>query len=228
MSRRKAILALVLLVPAPSIGALCGMVIFPDSLAGVLLFTFSKAWLLALPIVWLKLVDREPIGFSPPRKGGFAMGLLSGVGISTVIAAVYLTLGDSLIDREFLVDKLSAVGLASRGIYIGAAAYWILVNSVLEEYVWRWFCVKQCERLLRPTAAIGCSALLFTLHHVIALRVYFGWPTVIVCSLGVFLGGTIWSAMYIRYRSIWPAYLSHAIVDLCVFTIGAAILFNGQ
>ncbi|MBT3376734.1 MAG: CPBP family intramembrane metalloprotease [Lentisphaerae bacterium] len=225
MSKRNAFLALVLLVPAPSIGALCAMVIFPDSWPGVLLFGVSKVWLLGLPIAWCTFVDRKPISFSPPKNGGFLIGLLSGLGLSGAILAVYLTVGDSLIDREFLVSKLTSIGLASRGTYICAAAYWILVNSVLEEYVWRWFCVKQCESLLRPTVAIIGSALFFTLHHIVAMRVYFGWTAVLVCAVGVFLGGTIWSAMYIRYRSIWPGYLSHAIVDLCIFAIAASMLF---
>lgn len=225
MTRRKAILALVLLVPAPSIGALFGMIIFPDSLPGVLLFGMSKVWMLGLPIIWCWFVDKDRISFSPLRRGGLTAGLLSGAGISCVVLAVYLTMGDSLIDKDLLVVKLTAIGLGSWGKYIGAAAYWILVNSVLEEYVWRWFCVKQCERLLPPAMAVICSALFFTLHHIVAMQVYFGATTVLVCTLGVFLGGAIWSAMYLRYRSIWPGYLSHAIVDLCIFVIGASMLF---
>jgi membrane protease YdiL (CAAX protease family) len=106
-----------------------------------------------------------------------------------------------------------------------AAAYWILVNSVLEEYVWRWFCVKQCEILMRPSLAVLCSALFFTLHHVVAMRVYLRTTTVLACAFGVCLGGAIWSAMYIRYRSVWPGYISHAIVDLCIFAIAASMLF---
>ena len=164
MSRRKAVLALALLVPASSIGCFLAMVVFPDSRLGVMLFGLSKVWLLALPIVWCRFVHREPFSLSPARKGGFGVGVLSGLGISCLILALYLTLGDSLIDKEFLVTRLTAIGLASPAIYIGAAAYWILVNSVLEEYVWRWFCVKQCEILMRPTVAVICSALFFALQ----------------------------------------------------------------
>ena len=225
LNRRRAILALLLLVPAPSIGTFCGMVLFPDSLPGVLLFGFFKVWLLVLPVAWCLLVARSRLSLSPPNKGGFMVGLLSGLGISGVILAVYLVAGDALIDKEFLTAKLTAVGLASPRAYIIGAAYWILVNSVLEEYVWRWFCVKQCEHLLSRTAAVGCSAFLFTIHHIVAMRVYFDWSAVAICALGIFIGGAIWSAMYVRYRSIWPGYLSHAIVDLCVFAIGASIMF---
>jgi membrane protease YdiL (CAAX protease family) len=109
---------------------------------------------------------------------------------------------------------------------VTGALYWILVNSVLEEYVWRWFCVKQCEQLFSKRTAIVCSALFFTLHHIVAMASFFGPTVVSVCALGVFVGGAVWSTLYVKYRSIWPGYVSHAIVDLCIFGIGAAILFE--
>ncbi len=151
--------------------------------------------------------------------------MLSGLGISCAILALYFTIGDSLVNREILVSKLTAIGFQSPQRYICAAAYWILINSILEEYVWRWFCVKQCEQLLGSTSAVLSSALFFTLHHIVAMLVYLDGTAVVVSALGVFLGGALWSAMYIKYRSIWPGYLSHAIVDLCIFSLGAFLLF---
>ncbi len=224
-NRRKAFLALVLLVPAPSIGALCGMVLFPDSLPGVLLFSLSKVWLFGFPLVWTLRVDRAPLRFSPMRRGGLPMGILSGLALSGVILAAYFLMGDGFIDREMMSGKLETIGLGSPAVFWIGAAYWILVNSVLEEYVWRWFCVKQCVTLMQPVWAVMGSALFFTLHHIVAMRVYLGTPAVVACAFGVFLGGAIWSAMYIQYRSIWPGYVSHALVDLCIFAIAASILF---
>jgi membrane protease YdiL (CAAX protease family) len=139
---------------------------------------------------------------------------------------MYWALGDIFIDRRFLTDKLIAIGLGYPGRYAAGALYWILVNSVLEEYAWRWFCVEKCEALLSRRKAIVCSALFFTLHHILAMTVFFGPAAVIISALGIFTGGIIWSLMYIKYRSIWPGYVSHAIVDLCIFGIGAVILFK--
>ena len=226
MSKRTAIFALLLLVPTPSVGALFGMIICPDTTAGALIFAMSKLWLFGLPVVWLRFVEHMPFSFSPPRHGGFAVGLFSGLLISGVMLTAYLTMGDSLIDAQLMKGKLTAIGLGTPGRYFCGAAYWILVNSVLEEYVWRWFCVRQCEQLFPKHLAVVCSALFFTLHHVVALQVYLGPVAVLICALGVFSGGAIWSMMYIRYRSIWPGYLSHAIVDVCVFGIGAYILLG--
>ena len=224
--RVKAVLALLLLVPSASLGVAAAMVFFPGTRLGTLLFGFCKAWLFGLPLAWRLLVERRPISFSPARQGGLGAGVVSGLLISLAILAAYIALGNRLLDRAFLAGKLEAVGLGSPGLYAGAAAYWILVNSLLEEYVWRWFCVRQCERLLPRLPAVLLSALFFTLHHAVALRVYMAPLPVAICSAGIFTGGALWSWMYTRYRSIWPGYVSHAVVDLAVFGIGAWMLFG--
>lgn len=223
--RWMAALALGLLVPAPSIGAFLGMMVFPDSTTGRVAFALSKIWLFGFPVFWLLRVERAPLSWSPARKGGWAAGAVSGVLISAAIVGLYAAFGVRVVDREFLVEELRKVGLGVPWRYAVGATYWIVVNSVLEEYVWRWFCVRQCARLWRPSAAIVASALFFTLHHVVATSVYFRPLAVVLCATGVFLGGLIWSAMYVRYESVWPGYVSHALVDLAVFGLGAFLLF---
>jgi len=225
--KKKAALSLALLVPAPSIGAWAGLVLFPDSPMGKAIFGLTKIWLLCLPLVWNLWVNKERISLSSPKKGGFGMGVLSGLVMNVFILSAYWLLGEDWIYSGLLVEKMDAVGLASPSLYIRGAAYWILVNSVLEEYVWRWFVLKQSTVLFRPMTAVLCSALFFTLHHIVAMQVYLGIEAVALCSAGVFVGGAIWCLMYMIYRSIWPGYLSHAIVDLCVFGIGAYIIFGG-
>jgi membrane protease YdiL (CAAX protease family) len=223
---KKSIIALLLLVPAPTIGVFAGMYWFPNSNLGSIIFLISKIWLFLFPLVWLKVVDKRKISFSPPRKGGFLMGLITGLAITGFIIVLYKTLGPRLIDKEFLIDKMTEIGLNSLPVYIGGSLYWILVNSVLEEYVWRWFCVEKAEKIFNPVLAVICSALFFTLHHIFAMRLYFNNIVVIAAALGIFIGAALWSFMYIKYRSIWPGYLSHAIVDLCIFGIGAVIIFG--
>jgi len=226
--RRRAILALALLVPAPSLGTLAAMSLFPGTALGKGLFAASKLWLAAFPAVWMMLVDRERFGLSPARKGGFLMGLASGLGLGLLVVLGWLAFGQGLLDRTAFAGKMREVGLGSLPMYLGGAAYWILVNSVLEEYVWRWFVFRKCVALVGPRAAALLSALFFTLHHFIALRAYCPLPVAVAASIGVFSGGAVWSLLYARYRSVWPGYVSHAIVDLCVFGVGATMLFGGR
>ena len=152
----KAVLALILLVPAPSLGTLAGMVLFPHTTLGTALFAAAKVWLLAFPLVWHLCIDRERLSLSPPRHGGFIMGIGSGFVLSVAILAAFAACGPLLVDRAVFVRKITEVGLGSVGLYGAGAAYWILINSVLEEYVWRWFCVKQCMRIMPSWAAVAC------------------------------------------------------------------------
>lgn len=224
--QRRALLALLLLVPAPSIGALSAIVLWPGSPVGSAIFLAMKLWLFGLPAVWHLLVDGQRLSFSPPRQGGFVLGAVSGVVISIAIVLAYYTLGPALLDLAVLREKVAEIGLGSPGLFAAGAAYWILVNSVLEEYVWRWFCYSKCRTLMPRGVALVVASLFFTLHHVIALQSYLPPVGAVVCSAGVFIGGAFWCWMYDRYRSIWPAYLSHAIVDLAAFAIAAEILFG--
>jgi uncharacterized protein len=218
--------ALLLLVPAPGIGVLAGMVIAPDCVLGKSVFFISKLWILLIPIFWQRVVDRQKLSWSKPVNGGFGVAAGLGILISVAIFAMYATVGKILIEPQVVKDMAFRVGLANPYMYLAGAAYWILVNSVLEEYVWRWFVVKQCGVFMPPWAAIVVSAICFTAHHTIAMGTYFSWLPVAIASLGVFVGGAIWSWCYLRYQSIWPGYVSHAIVDMAVFAIGYQLIFQ--
>jgi membrane protease YdiL (CAAX protease family) len=110
--------------------------------------------------------------------------------------------------------------------YLLGALGWIFVNSAMEEYVYRWFVFSQCERLMPRFAAILASAAVFTTHHVIALSTYLNPTLTAFASVGVFGGGVLWAALYSRYRSIWPGWISHIIADIAIFAVGWEILFG--
>jgi membrane protease YdiL (CAAX protease family) len=223
--RTQALLALILLVPIPSLGTYLGMIGLAGQGLGQALFLASKAWILLLPLFWRLVIDRRPLSWSKPQ-GGLLVGSLIGLGISLIILTCYHFLGARLLEPAQFQKMAANVGLGNVRIYLAAAAYWILINSVLEEYVWRWFVVEHCRSLLPAGAAIAASALGFTLHHILALHVYCAWPVVILGASGVFIGGALWSWCYLRYRSIWPGYLSHAIVDVAIFAIGYDLIFR--
>lgn len=224
--KRKAFIWLLLLVPAPSIGVLAGMILFPDDTIGKIIFTASKIWILVVPVLWVILSKDQKFSLSLPKQGGFAVSAGLGVLMSAAIVAAYLLAGRKLIDPTAIQEMAAEVGLDNVYAYLGGTAYWVLVNSVLEEYVWRWFVVKQCRLFTPRWGAISLSAGFFTIHHIIAMQVYFTWPVVILASMGIFVGGAVWSWCYLKYKSIWPGYLSHAIVDIAVFGLGYVLIFH--
>lgn len=228
--RASALLALLLLVPAPSIGTALAMSVgaTQGTWFGQGAYTLSKLWLVALPVVWLLWIDGGRPSWSPPLRSGLRVGVGLGVVLSAGIYAAYAISGPQLIDRAQVAASALRVGIGTPTTYVLFAAYLILVNSLLEEYVWRWFVFRKCEAALptgRGGAAVLLSALFFTLHHVIALKAQFDWLPTILASLGVFAAGVVWSWCYLKYQSIWPGYISHAIVDVTLLWIGWLLIF---
>ena len=223
MKRQKAFIALLLLVPAPSIGAALALHILPG--VGNYLFTAAKVWLLVFPLLWLWRESRKP-QLRLPTGSELVAGILLGLLMLVIILAAYGLIGQNLIDVEEVRNKAQAVGISSLATFLTGSAYWVLINSLIEEFVWRWFVYRQCEILVSSQVAIWLSALFFTLHHIIALSAYFGWLITVLGSIGVFLAGAIWSWCYLRYRSLWPSYISHIGADLAIFMVGLQLLFS--
>ncbi len=224
-SKRKALLALLLLVPAPSFGTWMAMHLAEGSV-GQAVFLASKVWMLALPVAWLVLVDKGRPSFPRPVSRGMGAACLTGSAIFLAVVAAYWLLGPHWIDAELMRERMLEVGLKTPLIYVLGALYWCTFNSLAEEYVWRWFVFTRCEALTGRWTAVGASGLLFTLHHIIALSAYFDARVTVLASLGVFIGGATWSWLYLRYRNIWAAYVSHVFADVIIFAIGWKIVFG--
>ncbi|MFA9477716.1 CPBP family intramembrane glutamic endopeptidase [Phycisphaerales bacterium AB-hyl4] len=224
---RRAAIALLLLVPMPSIGVFLAMIAMPDTAVGKGVWTFSKIWLALFPLAWFLLIERGRIRMPRPTRAGLLAGVVTGSIIVAGIGLGYLLIGRHIIDETIVREQAIAVGLTSPLLYLGMAVYWCTINSLLEEYVWRWFVFTRCEAIASRYVAVGLSALFFTLHHIIALSVFFDFGITVIASLGVFVGGATWSWIYLRYRDIWGAYVSHLFADVIIFGIGYIMIFGG-
>jgi membrane protease YdiL (CAAX protease family) len=228
-------------MPGPIIGVLLGYVWLKGTAVGQAGYIAGKLWIAVLPIVWWLLVIRRPVRWVGPTRRGMGMGVALGLVIAVLIAGGYAVAGRWFVDPAMLRDHLEASGLSNPWVYAGFGLAVASSNALLEEYAWRWFLYGRCEALvtgqdpwlLRDAGpvplvwpAILLAASLFTVHHVIVLRVQFGWTATILASAGVFIGGVVWAVLMLRTRSIWPSYVSHLIVNLAMFAVGGWIVWG--
>ena len=226
-SKHHPIVAISLVSFIPTISILFTLNYNDDELTSQIFFMACKLWLLIAPAYWFLRVERREISLSPADKEGLAIGAITGLLMSAIIILMWYIFGDT-IDTEAMLSEMETTGLTDIRIYIAGMLYWIFLNSLLEEYVFRWFVTtKGIELLGSEISAIILSAGLFTLHHAIALH-YFGflWWQTIMASFGLLSAAAIWSWLYIRYKSIWVCWLSHAICDVAVFGIGYLLIFG--
>jgi len=217
--------ALLLLAPVPSLGTAAAMIWMPGPV-GQTVFMTAKIWLLALPFYWHLAIDRCKPALSPVRPGGLGTGVLTGIAAGALIGLAAWFFGIFDMDMSSLAGEIDEMGLDTPRAYLLGAVGWTFANSLMEEIVYRWFVFTRAERLTGKASAVLISAAVFTAHHVVALSTYLPWGLTALASLGVFLGGVLWAALYCRFRSIWPCWISHIIADVAIFAVGWEVLFG--
>ena len=216
---------LLIIIPIPTISILFSMEISQGWL-GNSIFILSKIALILIPLYWFFNIEKKSFSLSPLKnKFDLVIGAFFGVCMSFAILIAWLILGGNINQTE-LKDLVEGNGLTNPKIYLSVAIYWTFLNSFLEEFIFRWFIYERFEIISGSRNAAFFSAAAFTLHHSVAMSYMFPLSLNIFASIGVFLGGLIWSFLFIRYRSIWVVYLSHIIVDIMVFSIAGLILLN--
>jgi uncharacterized protein len=225
LTRSRAILALFLIVPVSSIAAIMSVWLAPG-IIGQTVAICCGIWLLLFPILWHKFVDRQRLKFDFDRPQGLWVGIILGLGIFGIIAASYWFVGRywmDIADIRARVDRLQ-MNLPLMVFWFGT--FQTLVNSAIEEYVWRWFVFQKCE-VLFDRSAVWISAIFFTLHHVVLALAYCQDLRLIAgMTLGVFIAGIIWARCFAKYRSILPSYLSHLAADLALQIVSWHVLLS--
>ena len=222
----KPLIAILLVGFIPSASVIFGIEIIDNELFSQIFFVSCKIWIFLVPTVWYLKVEKKSISKNLPTKEGIFFGLITGIIMSLIILVTWFLFNETL-DIDGMVEILQSNGLDSFNLYLLGMFYWIFINSLLEEYVFRWFItIKSSELFGSDLIGIIFSAAMFTLHHAIALHLFgfIWWQTLIAC-FGLLSAAAIWSWLYIRFRSIWICWLSHAICDVAVFAIGYTILF---
>ena len=181
----------------------------------------------ALPLAFALLWERRRPRPTWPGRAGVAVGLGFGLAVAAGMASLYFGwLRDSpLLGRTPtpVLAVLRSFGIDSLPGFLALAAFLSVANSLFEEYYFRWFIFGRMRSLLPLSWSVALSGLVFMAHHVILLSVYFPgqfWTAVAPLSLCIAAGGGMWAWLYARTGSLYAPWLSHALIDLAVLTIG--------
>ena len=152
------------------------------------------------------------------RREGLGMGLLLGGGIFAVILLVFFLF------RPFLdLDAIAAGLMGKEGIgrenFLWVALYISIVNSLLEELLFRGLGWLQLRKHTSEGFAMIFSAAAFAAYHVAILDGWFTWWVYGLCMLGLFLGGLIFNLLD-RRGSLLPSWLAHSGANLAINTVG--------
>jgi len=78
-----------------------------------------------------------------------------------------------------------------------------------EEIFWRAFVQRRFGQRYGPFAGLVVTAAIYTVVHI--------WSFNLMLLAAAGLCGVFWGAMFYRFRSLWPALISHAVWDVVIF-----------
>ena len=209
----------------PTVSVLFSFSWSESELQSQIFFIFAKFWLILIPIYWIYRIEESRISLGEINSKGMYQSIVSGILIFLAVGIIFLIFGDTL-DVDLMKQEIGGTGLLNPHIFLLGVFYWITVNSLVEEFVFRQFIGDRIlEFTGRESVTVLLSAAIFTLHHTVLLGYYFEpWQNVI-SSIGIFIAGAIWSLLWLRHRSLFVCWISHAIADVAVFGIAYVILF---
>jgi len=238
VSRRRLALEICVLSVALVFPTLLTWAYFVDAQSGQrmkLIYTAGKIIQFSLPALFWLATGRSNIHFAWPKRRGMLPGIAFGLFVVLAVQILFAYLSrfkhrlflDQL--AEQVQTKVSAFGLNSPAAFLIFGAFLCVVHSGLEEYYWRAFLFAGWRKFLPLGTAIAISSLGFMAHHIVVLNEYLPgrmWTATVPLSFAVACGGAVWAWMYQRYDSIYPVWVSHAMVDAAIMVVGWILLFG--
>jgi uncharacterized protein len=198
-----------------------------------LAYPASKVVQFGFPVLVLALGGVPWPRLVRPGRAGMGIGLAFGLLVAGLMLGAYFGyLRHSRLlaaTPRQLQMKLEQFDMATPARYAALAGFIVVGHSLLEEYYWRWFVFGGLRRLLARGPAIALASLAFMAHHVVVLYVYLPgkfWTAVVPFSLAIAVGGAVWAWLYERAGTLYPSWLSHALVDAAIFAIGWDLLLR--
>ena len=215
----------------PLFGALIYFVWLTDHSQVKWIYQATKLFTFVWPLIAMGLILKQ--GFSSFSLKGVerldvgAYGIGSGCLIAAASFLLMLTpIGNMIRDGAAEIEaKSRSLGVMDH--YWQFAVAFSLFHSLLEEYYWRWFVFGRIRQVVvRPWITHGVCGVAFAAHHIVVTTQFFplGWGIALGASVGI--GGIIWSVLVSRQKTLLGAWISHILVDLALFTIGAQVLFR--
>jgi len=146
------------------------------------------------------------------KKGaafGAGLGLLLCIGI---VAGMWLLL-QGRVEAGWIRATLERWGLHAG--WIGwFVLYLVMINSLLEELLWRGFVQQRLLYRVSRWKAIAISSFFYALYHLILGVVLFGWMWGAAVTVLVFGAGVLWAWLKGRFPSVYATWISHFLADV--------------
>ena len=160
----------------------------------------------------LKKAIFENFSFKIFRKNIFVI-----IGIGLFFALIYLVgfiIFKDFLDIDSIVNKLGQFASINATNIILIGLYIIIFNSLLEEFFWRGFILKESQSLESPIVVHSIIGIAFSFHHVIFYYEWFNLTFFILVTLGLVFYSIFLNFVFQKYKDLFSCWLIHGMVDV--------------
>lgn len=216
----------------PFLSSLVYFVLWAGKPASMVLYTATKIFTVAWPLVAYVWIERRRFHFQPhdskSHRRSLSIGVATGITIAAaILLTVYASPASDYVRNHAanILAKINDFGLTTPARFIAFAGFISLLHSAIEEYYWRWYVFGRLTSIAPPLAAHLIAALGFAGHHYVVLWCYFSPAGAIFFGTMVAIGGLIWSTIYHRTGSLVGCWVSHFFVDVAIMIVGYRMAF---
>ncbi len=189
-------------------------------------YSLYKICFIVPPLIYCRFrgigIRRDILKFRNWRRQ-LPLALVLGALSIVVFWGLYLLLGDRLLDRPLIVDKLGDQFSVTAATVLLIAPFTILVNSLLEEFFYRGFAFGLCFRTNRIPAFL-LPAAVFTLHHILFIHQWLAPIPLAIAAGGLFILALVLEMIYEDADSIVAPWVVHICGDIAMMSIAVTLL----
>jgi membrane protease YdiL (CAAX protease family) len=110
---------------------------------------------------------------------------------------------------ERQVENIYSTKNQAHQIFIGLALFlWI---GPAEEIFWRGFAQRRLMNAYGTTKGFWITTAIYAFVHI--------WAFNFILFMAALICGMFWGWMFLRYKNVWPAIISHALWDVTIFVL---------
>jgi len=201
--------------------------VFSGSFFGKAVFVVKSLYLIFWPYFWIKITKLK---FGNNEKRNIKKSVIYGVFFALSIALLGFVLYKFFYNmfepfKNNVMNKMKSFDLNNPILFVLFGFYIFLLNSLIEEYYWRYFIFSGLKLKLNAIISAVISSIAFTFHHTMILNNYFPVHLNAFLSFLVFLAGFVWCMIFYKTKSIIGPWVSHIIVDIIIVVFGYKLLF---
>ncbi len=172
-----------------------------------------------IPFIFIKILKIKILDNFKVNKKGLLKLIKLGLGVFLIGLVCYFILRN-FFDFSKLTKSLMVDQQITKEQFIFVALYISFLNSLLEEFMFRFISFLKLSEYSSEKIAYIFSAFMFSIYHAAMIGFSFPFPLTILCLIGLFTLGLLFNYLDSCDKNIYNSWVVHMFCDFVIMLVG--------